>query len=141
MDRMRFFPDDHEFGGWIESFGIIELGENALGMFMFARNMINMEDAVVRLFTADRETHADGAREWLLRVQAPVPHPHMYSMLGVVDGKLFLVQTNASTPVRVTSLDLKTYLSQEIQGMIHTDFHPLPDLYTGYPPSLSLPTI
>ncbi|KAG2637607.1 hypothetical protein PVAP13_2NG528600 [Panicum virgatum] len=68
---------------------------------------------------------------------------------GVADGKVLLVVTQdvrSAPEVRCVSLDFKTLQRQEIQGMIHPDFRPLtplplPVLYIGYPPSLSLPTI
>jgi hypothetical protein len=147
MDKMEFYranpPPTHE----LEKFAIVELGESRLGMVVLSSS--NIVGGALLLFSANRETHGTCASEWVLKNEVLLSRSYEYRMLGVADGKLLLVvtQNGRSAPeVRCVSLDFKTLQRQEIQGMIHRDFRPLtpfplPALYIGYPPSLSLPTI
>ena len=127
---------------------MVELGESRRGMFMlFGGNY--SEKSVLQLFSSNRPNHGEGASEWVLENEILLSPSFKYAMLGVADGKLLLVVTQnvRSAPVvHCVSLDFKTLQRQEIQGMIHCDFRPLtplplPVLYIGYPPSLSLPTV
>jgi len=147
MDKMEFYRANPLPNHKLEEFAIVELGESRLGMFMLANK--NIEGGVLRLFSANRKIHGGCSSEWVLDNEVPLSRSFKYAMLGVADGKLLLVVTQnvRSAPVvHCVSLDFKTLQRQEIQGMIHCDFRPLtplplPVLYIGYPPSLSLPTI
>jgi hypothetical protein len=147
MDKMEFYRANPLPNHKLEEFAIVELGESRLGMFMLANK--NIEGGVLRLFCANRKIHGGCSSEWVLENEVPLSRSFKYAMLGVADGKLLLVVTQnvRSAPVvHCVSLDFKTLQRQEIQGMIHCDFRPLtplplPVLYIGYPPSLSLPTV
>jgi hypothetical protein len=147
MDKMGFFRANHPPAHQLERFAIVELGESRLGMFMLAGGSI--EGGVLQLFSANREPYGSCASEWVLENEVQLSRSYKYDMLGAADGKLILVVTQnvrTSPEVRCVSLDFKTLQRQEIQGMIHREFRPLvpiplPKLYIGYPPSLSLPTI
>ncbi|CAN6219193.1 unnamed protein product [Urochloa humidicola] len=148
MDKMKFFRANHPPTRELGKFAIVELGESRLGMFRLAGN--NMDGGgVLQVFSANRETHGSYASEWVLENEVPLSRSYKYDMLGLADGKLILVVTQnirSAPEVQCFSLDFKTLQHEEIQGMIHHDFRPhvpipLPTLYVGYPPSLSLPTI
>lgn len=146
MNKMEFFPAKNSPIYHLEGFATVELGENRCGMFTLASN--NMEGGgILRLFSANIEIHDVCASEWVLEKELLLPRSYEYDMLGVADGKLLLVvkqKVRSSREVRCVSLDFKTLHQKEIEGMIHHDFLvpvPLPAVYIGYPPSLSLPTI
>ncbi|CAL5062234.1 unnamed protein product [Urochloa decumbens] len=148
MGRMKFFRANHPPPRERGEFAIVELGESRLGMFRLASN--NMDGGgVLRLFSANWETHGSCVSEWMYEKEAPLSRSYKYDMLGLADGKLILVATQnvrSAPEVHCISLDFKALQHEEIQGMIHHDFRPhvpipLPTPYMGYPPSLSLPTI
>ncbi|KAF8664448.1 hypothetical protein HU200_054620 [Digitaria exilis] len=145
MDKMEFFPAENPPIHSLEQFAIVELGESRCGMFTLDTN--NIEGGVLRVFSANIEIHDVCPSEWVLENALHLPDSYKYDMLGVADGKLLMVVTQtarSSRDVRCVSLDFKTLQRQEIRGIIHRDFLvpvPLPALYIGYPPSLSLPTI
>ncbi|TVU38460.1 hypothetical protein EJB05_11831, partial [Eragrostis curvula] len=140
MTRMEFSPINPPFNHRIEEFTTVELGDNRCGIFMFGSNQFyGAGDSVLHLFCAYMQNLDEGANKWVLENEILLPHPYRYGMLGVADGKLFLHTTEGGRSC--ISLDCKTSQFQTVQGMIHDGYRPLPALYVGYPPSLSLPTI
>ncbi|CAO1941641.1 unnamed protein product [Urochloa humidicola] len=129
-------------GDRLEEFAIVELQESRLGMF--ASDYI--EGSRLKLFSANRQNHGEEATEWVLQKKVSLASSYRYYMLGVVGGQLLLQRTpnvsDAPPPeFGCISLDFETLQIQWLRGMIKSGYRSLPAIYTGYPPSLSLPTI
>ncbi|KAL6657828.1 hypothetical protein ACP70R_005608 [Stipagrostis hirtigluma subsp. patula] len=140
MIRMEFSPVNVPSEYRVEEFAIVELGESRLGMFASS----SIEGSVLKLFSADSENHGEGPNNWELQKDILLPPSYRYYMLGGVDGQLLLQRTpNASHAPEFGcfSLDFKTFLLRSIRGMLKSGYRPHAALHTGYPPSLSLPTI
>ncbi|TVU38455.1 hypothetical protein EJB05_11826, partial [Eragrostis curvula] len=140
MGRMEFSPVNFQAGYRVAEFAIVELEESKLGMF--ASDYI--EGSVLKLFRANMKNHGEGASKWELHGEVSPDPMYKYYMLGVDDGQLLLQRTpNAgiATEFGCFSLDFKTLRCRRIRGMLKSGYRPLPALYTGYLPSLSLPTV
>ena len=136
MGRMEFYRVAHPARYMPEEFAMVELGESRRGMFMLFGGNYN-ENSVLQLFSSNRSNHGEGASEWVLENTVRLSLTYKFNMLGVADGKLLLQGT---PEFGCMSLDFKTSQLQRVRGMIYPGYWPLA-LYTGYPPSLSLPTI
>jgi len=136
MGRMEFYRVAHPARYMPEEFAMVELGESRRGMFMLFGGNYN-ENSVLQLFSSNRPNHGEGASEWVLENRVSLSPTNKFDMLGVADGKLLLQGT---PEFGCMSLDFKTSQLQRVRGMIYPGYWPLA-LYTGYPPSLSLPTI
>ncbi|RLM53059.1 hypothetical protein C2845_PMPSC006799 [Panicum miliaceum] len=134
--RMEFYRVRHPSGYMLEECAMVELGENRLGMFNFMSTSRNYtESSVLQLFSSNRPNHGEGASEWVLENRVLLSSK--LNMLGVADGKLLLHETWFGC----ISLDFKTSQLMWVRGMIQTGACTMLALHTGYPPSLSLPTI
>ncbi|PAN14398.1 hypothetical protein PAHAL_2G406600 [Panicum hallii] len=122
MGRMEFYRVRHPSGYMLEECAMVELEESRHGLFNFISN---------------RPNHGEGASEWVLENRVLLSPKYKLNMLGVADGKLLLHKTWFGC----ISLDFKTSQLQWVRGMIQTGSCTMLALYTGYPPSLSLPTI
>ncbi|KAF8664445.1 hypothetical protein HU200_054617 [Digitaria exilis] len=140
MGRMEFSLINPPFGVRVQEFAIVELHENRLGML--ASNCV--EGSRLKFFCADRQNHGEEIYEWVFQKKVSLDPSYLYYMLGVVDGQLLLQRTpNACDAAEFgcISLDLKTFQIHWLRGMLKSGYRPLPTLYTGYPPSLSLPIL
>lgn len=109
---------------------------------MFASDCI--EGHVLKLFCANLDNHSDLTSEWELQGEVSLDPLYKYYTLGVDDGKLLAQRTpndSNATEFGCYSLNFKTLQIQRIQGMLKCGYRPLPSVYTGYPPSLALPTL
>lgn len=123
------------------TFVVAELGESRSGMFM-----LDNENCILKLFSASNQIHGERASGWVLEntVSLLCLNSVNFNMLGVADGKLLLQGTqeyNSELKPGCISLDFKTRRFQRVRGMIHNGICPKVTQYTGYPLSLSLPTI
>ncbi|RCV13463.1 hypothetical protein SETIT_2G348900v2 [Setaria italica] len=140
VGRMEFSPVNPPSGDKVQEFAIVGLQESRLGMFAST----SIEVSQLKLFCANRQNHGEEANEWALQKKVSLLPSYRYYMLGVVDGQLVLQRTpNAcdAPDFGCISLDFKTLKIQWLRGILKSGYCPLVSLYTGYPPSLSLPTI
>ncbi|KAJ1291390.1 hypothetical protein BS78_02G312200 [Paspalum vaginatum] len=145
IGRMEFYPVNYPFFHRFQEFAIVELEEGRRGMFMFSTNY-NEGSSVLLLFSANNQINAGGVSEWMLEKHVSLSRGYSFKMLGVADGKLLMQGTrtghSSSAPeFGCMSLDFKSSQLQRVRGMIHPESCPMLAQYTGYPPSLSLPTI
>jgi hypothetical protein len=141
MGRMEFSRVSPLQAGYkLTEFAIVELEKSKLGMF----GSDCLEGHQLKLFCANLKNHGEVASEWELKGEVSLDPLYKYYMLGVDDGKLLLQRTpndKNATDFGCFSLDFKTLEFQRVQGLLNCGYRPLPSLYTGYPPSLALPTL
>ncbi|KAL6657826.1 hypothetical protein ACP70R_005606 [Stipagrostis hirtigluma subsp. patula] len=140
VDRMEFSPLNPPSSYRLKEFAIVELGENRLGMFASKR----MQGSVLQLFRANKQNHGEGAIVWELQNQVSLIPSYSYHKLGVVDGQLLIQgapHVSYVSDFGCMLLDFRTSQLQKIRGILQSGSRPQSVLYTGYPPSLSLPII
>ncbi|KAL6656742.1 hypothetical protein ACP70R_004522 [Stipagrostis hirtigluma subsp. patula] len=124
---------------------IVEAGDGKIGMFSIRVDMVY---GTFGLSYTVLGNDGEGANEWQPESIIPVPPKYRYNVMGVAGGylllqgipeRLYSVPASARPNLVCFSVDLKTF---EIEPFCETKFAMiLPQLYAGFPPSLSPPTI
>ncbi|CAN6248822.1 unnamed protein product [Urochloa humidicola] len=133
-------------------FAIVELGESKRAMFLLAERygdvVLNDGHVVLQCYCANGQSHGEDASQWVLENEVPLRHPHLFNphMIGDADGTILLQgrkDDGCSEDFCCMSFDFKTLQLQMIRETLvgGVGERAMPTLYTGYPLSLSSPTI
>ncbi|CAN6215089.1 unnamed protein product [Urochloa humidicola] len=130
--------------GIFTEFAMVELGENRRDMFLLDK----CYKGVLQCYCANGQSHGEDASQWVLENEVPLHHPHLYNprMIGDADGTLLLQgrkNDGCSEDFCCMSFDFKTLQLQKVRETLvgGVGQRAVPTLYTGYPPSLSSPTV
>ncbi|CAL5068087.1 unnamed protein product [Urochloa decumbens] len=133
-------------------FAVVELGESRRAMILLGQSG---RGTLLQCYCANGQSHAEDASQWVLEIENEVPLfgdadgtcMRTHNMIGDADGTLLLQERREnsifSDDFCCISFDFKTLQLQKVRETLAGGMgdRALPALYTGYPPSLSSPTI
>uniref|UniRef100_A0A0E0LM31 F-box domain-containing protein n=1 Tax=Oryza punctata TaxID=4537 RepID=A0A0E0LM31_ORYPU len=117
---------------------IVEAPEGKLGLFTLC---YDSENALYFLWYDIMENDDEGALQWCMKEIIPLHKSYNYNILGVAGGYLLLQGfPDDFRPKKLCfSLNLRTFELELFCGTTYAII--FPDMYAGFPPSLSLPAI